>query len=265
MVQTEQREITITSLRYIWQRKTAISRLHDCCLSMAPVLMHVTGVRIHHYTLHHLAGVLTLCGSYWSMVRTWRHSPTLTAHHYTLRQALGTLLLYSCFSTMARIFKHVTKIFGHHCTVHHPVRILMFKLCGSYWNTVRTWRQSPTTTVHHYILRQALGTLLLYSCFSTMAQIFKHVTKIFGHHCTVHHPVRIPMFKLCGSYWNMVRTWRQSPMTSVHHYILWQKVGTLLLYSCFLIMTRIFKHVAKIFGHHYMVHHWVGVPMLCGF
>ena len=38
--------------------------------------------------------------------------------------------------------------------------------------------------------------------------------------------------------------------------------GKLLLCDCFSIVGQIFKHVAKIFGHFYTLHHGVGVPTL---
>jgi hypothetical protein len=41
------------------------------------------------------------------------------------------------------MFKHVAKTFGHHYTVHRGMGVPI--LCGSYWSTVRTWRQRRRT------------------------------------------------------------------------------------------------------------------------
>src|SRR6266849_4389043 len=105
--------------------------------------------------------------------------------------------------------------------------------------------------------RRTMGNSLLYRRFSTMARMFKHVAKTFGHHYTVHRGVVIPM--LCGSYWSAVRTWRHSRTTTALPCMQWRTMGNLLLCGRFSIMARMFKHVAKTFGHRYTVHRGVGI------
>jgi hypothetical protein len=48
---------------------------------MAQVFTYAATIFGHHYMTHHGVGILTLCDSYWSVVRTWRRKVTITAHH----------------------------------------------------------------------------------------------------------------------------------------------------------------------------------------
>src|ERR1700679_1572569 len=104
--------------------------------------------------------------------------------------------------------------------------------------------------------------LLLSSRFSITAGMLKLLTKTFGHHYIVHHGTGIPM--LYGSYWSTVRTRGQSWTTTGRPCILRLRMEKLLLSSRFSITARMLKLFTKTFGHHYIVHHGTGIPMLCG-
>ena len=86
------------------------------------------------------------------------------------------------------------------------------------------------------------------------AQTNVHDTPL--HSVSLHHQVESDVVRL---FLERRRRWRPRTTMEAHHYIKLQSMGKSLLHSYFLITMQVFMHVVKISGHHYTMHHGVGL------